>query len=45
MSSGGAMAAAVKLAKTLEEGIIVSIVRDRGDRYLSSGIFANEPKS
>ena len=39
MSSGGAMTAAIQLAETLEEGIIVSIVCDRGDRYLSSGIF------
>lgn len=44
MSSGGAMAAAVRLAKTLERGVIVSIVCDRGDRYLSSGIFGNVPK-
>ncbi len=40
MSSGGAVAAAAKLAETLEEGLIVCIVCDRGDRYLSSGIFA-----
>ncbi len=39
MSSGGAMAAALKLAETLEEGLIVSIVCDRGDRYLSEDIF------
>lgn len=43
MSSGGAMAAAVRLASTLEKGVIVTIVCDRGDRYLSSGIFATEP--
>jgi len=40
MSSGGAVAAAAKLAEKLEEGLIVCIVCDRGDRYLSSGIFA-----
>jgi cysteine synthase B len=40
MSSGGAVAAAAKLAETLEEGLIICIVCDRGDRYLSSGIFA-----
>lgn len=40
MSSGGAVAAAAKLAETLEEGLVVCIVCDRGDRYLSSGIFA-----
>lgn len=39
MSSGGACAAAVKLAEELEEGVVVFIVCDRGDRYLSSGIF------
>ncbi len=39
MSSGGAAFAATKLASTLEEGFIVSIVCDRGDRYLSTGIF------
>ncbi|MEG3659655.1 cysteine synthase CysM [Arenibacter palladensis] len=39
MSSGGAAAAAVKLAQSLDEGIIVSIVCDRGDRYLSSDLF------
>ncbi len=40
MSSGGAAAAALKLASELEEGVIVSIVCDRGDRYLSSDLFA-----
>lgn len=39
MSSGGAAAAAVQLAQTLANGIIVSIVCDRGDRYLSSDLF------
>ena len=39
MSSGGAVLAASKLADTLEEGLIVCIICDRGDRYLSSGIF------
>ena len=39
MSSGGAVAAAAKLAATLDEGVIVCIICDRGDRYLSSGIF------
>jgi cysteine synthase B len=40
MSSGGAVLAASKLAATLEEGVIVCVICDRGDRYLSSGIFA-----
>ena len=39
MSSGGAAAAALRLAETLDSGIIVSIVCDRGDRYLSSDLF------
>lgn len=39
MSSGGATTAALQLASTLESGTIVSIVCDRGDRYLSSGLF------
>jgi S-sulfo-L-cysteine synthase (O-acetyl-L-serine-dependent) len=39
MSSGGAATAAIKLASELEEGVIVFIVCDRGDRYLSSELF------
>ena len=39
MSSGGATAAALKLCDSLEEGVVVSIVCDRGDRYLSSDLF------
>lgn len=39
ISSGGAMSSALKIAEELEEGIIVSIVCDRGDRYLSSDLF------
>lgn len=39
MSSGGAAAAAIKLAKELTNGVIVFIVCDRGDRYLSSDLF------
>lgn len=39
MSSGGAMAIAIKLAQELKEGVIVSIVCDRGDRYLSTDLF------
>lgn len=40
MSSGGAAWAAVELAKELDSGVIVFIVCDRGDRYLSSDLFA-----
>jgi cysteine synthase B len=43
VSSGGAVAAALKLDQTLNGAVIVAIVCDRGDRYLSSGIF-NEQK-
>lgn len=39
MSSGGAVYAALELASTLKEGIIVCIICDRGDRYLSSDLF------
>ncbi|HEA23348.1 hypothetical protein LCGC14_1411760 [marine sediment metagenome] len=39
MSSGGATVAALRLADTLESGVIVSIICDRGDRYLSSDLF------
>lgn len=39
MSTGGACAAALKLASELEEGLIVFIACDRGDRYLSSDLF------
>jgi len=39
MSSGGAMACATRLANELDEGVIVFIVCDRGDRYLSSDLF------
>jgi len=39
MSSGGALSAALKLAEELEEGVIVFICCDRGDRYLSSELF------
>lgn len=39
MSSGGAASAAIRLAQELESGVIVFIVCDRGDRYLSSELF------
>jgi len=39
MSSGGALAAALKVADQIEEGLIVCITCDRGDRYLSSPLF------
>ncbi|MCR8922725.1 cysteine synthase CysM [Dasania sp. GY-MA-18] len=39
MSSGGAVAVAAKLAETLTSGVIVCVICDRGDRYLSSDLF------
>ena len=39
MSSGGAATVALRLAEELDRGVIVSIVCDRGDRYLSSDLF------
>lgn len=39
MSSGGAVHAAIKLSKELRSGVIVCIICDRGDRYLSSDLF------
>ena len=39
MSSGGAVYASLELAKDLNEGVIVCIICDRGDRYLSSDLF------
>jgi cysteine synthase B len=41
MSSGGAVSAALKLAETIDSGIIVCIICDRGDRYLSSDLFGS----
>jgi cysteine synthase B len=42
ISSGGAVAAALKLSSQLEDAIIVSIICDRGDRYLSTAVFPTE---
>ncbi len=39
ISSGGAVAAALKLSAEVSNAVIVSIVCDRGDRYLSTGVF------
>jgi len=39
MSSGGALHAALKIAESLDSGVIVCIACDRGDRYLSSDLF------
>ncbi|HEA25876.1 MAG TPA: cysteine synthase CysM [Ectothiorhodospiraceae bacterium] len=42
ISSGGAVAAALRLAREIENGIIVTIICDRGDRYLSTGVFPSK---
>jgi len=39
VSSGGSVAAALRLSKQVENAVIVAIICDRGDRYLSSGLF------
>ncbi len=39
VSSGGAVAAALRLAEEVENATIVAIICDRGDRYLSTGVF------
>jgi cysteine synthase B len=39
ISSGGALAAALQLSSEVENAVIVTIVCDRGDRYLSTGVF------
>lgn len=40
VSAGGSVAAALALSETVENATIVAIICDRGDRYLSSGIYA-----
>ncbi|HEX5363083.1 MAG TPA: cysteine synthase CysM [Gallionella sp.] len=39
ISSGGAMSVALRISRQVENAVIVSIVCDRGDRYLSTGVF------
>jgi len=39
VSSGGAVACAIKLSKKINNAVIVTVICDRGDRYLSTGIF------
>ncbi|MCV0044438.1 cysteine synthase B [Pseudomonas aeruginosa] len=39
VSSGGAMAAMLRLSRELENAVLVAIICDRGDRYLSSGVY------
>jgi cysteine synthase B len=42
ISSGGAVAAALRLSHEVENAVIVVIICDRGDRYLSTGVFPSE---
>lgn len=42
MSSGGSVASALKVAHSLDKGVVVAIICDRGDRYLSSTLFEKE---
>jgi cysteine synthase B len=42
ISSGGAVAAALRLCGEVEQAVIVAIICDRGDRYLSTGVFPSE---
>lgn len=39
ISSGGAVAVALRLSAELEDAVIVTIICDRGDRYLSTGVY------
>lgn len=39
VSSGGAVAGALRVAAELSQGVVVAIICDRGDRYLSTGVF------
>ena len=45
VSSGGSVAAALQLSEELENAVIVAIVCDRGDRYLSTGVFNEQGKA
>ena len=40
VSSGGAVWAALELSRRVENAVIVAIICDRGDRYLSTGLFS-----
>lgn len=42
VSSGGAVAGALKLSQQVENAVIVAIICDRGDRYLSTGVFSSQ---
>ncbi len=42
VSSGGAIAGALRLSREVEHAVIVAIICDRGDRYLSTGVFGSD---
>lgn len=42
MSSGGAVAGALRVARATPGAVVVAIICDRGDRYLSTGVFGEE---
>ena len=44
VSSGGAVASALRLSREVEHAVIVAIICDRGDRYLSSGLYQEDQK-
>ncbi|NUU68628.1 cysteine synthase CysM [Enterobacteriaceae bacterium BIT-l23] len=43
VSSGGAVAGALRVARTTPGAVVVAIICDRGDRYLSTGVYGEEP--
>lgn len=43
VSSGGAVAGALRVAAEIKQGVVVVIICDRGDRYLSTGVFTPDP--
>lgn len=42
VSSGGAVAAALDIANNVDDTVVVAIICDRGDRYLSTGVFSSD---
>ena len=42
VSSGAAVAAALQISREVENAVIVAIACDRGDRYLSTGVFSSD---
>ncbi len=44
VSSGGAVFGALQLSQQVENAVIVAVICDRGDRYLSTGVFSDDPQ-